>query len=131
MEAQLLLAEHAVQHHDGTVSMLRGGITHFWTTETPFRVKGTLFVRILSDMAEQGPHKVDLRLMDQDGKFLGPTVEGSFNAPSGGGASTLLLGIEVQLQQAGRYQFNLKVDNVVLGTLTLTAAFKEQGEQQG
>lgn len=122
MNAQLIFAEAATQHPDGTVSMLRAGISNVRGSSPPFNLNGMLVVRILADRADHGKHDFDLACMDEDGKVGGPTLRGQFEIPTGGGVANLLLGFAMAFPKAGRYTFNLRIDNVVRGDLTITAS---------
>lgn len=122
VDAQLLFAEAATQHPDGTFSVLRGGITAVWATAPPIALDGVLVARIIADSADRGSHEFDLACMDEDGKPGGPTLKGQFDVPTGGGNVNLIMGYAMRFPKHGRYTFNLRVDNVLRGELTLTAA---------
>ncbi len=122
MNAQLLLAEAATPHPDGTVSLLRGGITHIWGKAAPFAFRGSLVIRIEGEMGDAGAHQLELRCMDEDGRTVGPDVRGSFAVPTGGGTTHTILGVDVSFPRKGRFTFSLRIDNVVVATLTVTTA---------
>ena len=133
MRATLLLAEAATTHPDGTTSMLRAGIDRVWSKEPPVPLRGVLFVRIESDMGDSGPHQLDLRCMDEDGREALPKVDAQFQVPQGGGVSTILLGMSVRFAKYGRYHWVLRVDNVQQDTWKITVAAKpaEKGPAKG
>lgn len=124
MKGQLILAEHATAHPDGTISMLRSGIDRIGTKQLPAKFQGTLIVRIAGDLADAGPHEMDLRCMDQDGKLQLPTVQGRFEIPQGGGVTNLLFGLEVAFPEAGKMGWYLRVDRTSLDDLPFTVSLE-------
>jgi len=75
MKGTLLLAEAATTHPDGTVSVLRAGITHVWAQVAPMQFQGMIVVRFVSDIGDQGPHSFDLRCFDEDGGSVLPPLQ--------------------------------------------------------
>jgi len=124
MKASLMLAEYATAHPDGTVSVLRGGISHVWGEGGPVALEGRFVVRIVHDPGDMGPHQFDLRCLDEDGGPVLPPLSGHFETPRGGGLTNFILGFGVNFPKLGRYEFVLRVDNVQLDTWVVTAAKK-------
>jgi hypothetical protein len=122
MKGKLILAEAATGHPDGTISMLRAGINQAAGPGMPFPFTGSLVVRLESDLTDMGQHQFDLRCMDMDGKTIMPPIQGGFDVPQGGGVTNLIIGIGVPIPKAGRYEFCLRVDNVVQDTWAVTAS---------
>lgn len=122
MKGSLLLAEYATAHPDGTVSTLRSGITHIWGETAPVALQGMFVVRIEPDLGDAGHHKFDLRCIDEDGKFVLPPLDGSFDTPNRGGIVNFILGFGVQFPKFGRFEFVLRIDNVQRDTWVVTAA---------
>ena len=114
MKAKLLLAEAATGHPDGTISMLRAGITHVWVQQPPYGLQASLISRIEAELGDAGSHNFDLRCMNEDGAEVMPKMQGQFNAPQGGGANNLILNFTTAFPKPGRYTFVLRVDNVQL-----------------
>ena len=114
MKAKLILAAAATGHPDGTISMLRAGITHVWGDKPPIPLQATLVVRIESELSDMGNHDFDIKCMDEDGQQALPPVKGQFAVPQGGGVNNLILGLAVAFQKHGRYVFFVRVDNVEL-----------------
>ena len=111
MKARMTLAEAATGHPDGTLSMLRAGITHTWG-QLPVGLQAALAVRIEGEMGDAGPHEFDLRCMDTDGAEVMPQLKGQFEVPKGGGVMNFVLNFSMGFPQHGRYTFVLRVDNV-------------------
>ncbi|HEX5010785.1 MAG TPA: hypothetical protein VFY71_10310 [Planctomycetota bacterium] len=124
MKALLLLAETAASHPDGTVSVLRAGITHVWASPPAqqAQLQGCIVVRIECSMGDQGPHQFDLKCLDEDGKLVMPAMQGQFNVPQGGGVTNLLIQFATAFPRLGRFTFYLRVDNVEKDTWTVTVA---------
>ena len=101
-------------HPDGTVSVLRAGITRILSAELPVPFKGTLVAFFRPDLGDlKGTHSFDLRCVDQDGNDQVPTVKGSFaSQPSGGdGVSAVALEMQAGFKKYGKYLFVIRVDN--------------------
>ena len=120
MKGSLLLAEFATAHQDGTVSLLRSGITHLWGATLPIEFQGMMVARIFPDIGDQGPHTFDLKVLDEDGVTLAPPVAGHFDVAKAGGTSNFILGMNMTFTKFGRFLFVLRVDNVQCDTWTLT-----------
>lgn len=134
MKGKLILAEAATGHPDGTFSVLRAGLNQVSSDTLPTSLNGALVARIETDLADQGPHQFELRCMDADGKQMIQPIQGNFDAPQGGGNTNLILGIGIPLPKAGRYEFVLRVDNVVQDswafTVTIVAPAKQGAEDE-
>ena len=120
MKGSLLLAEAATAHQDGTVSVLRAGITHVWGTAVPINFGGVMVVRIEPDVGDQGPHGFDLKVLDEDGATILPPLAGRFDAPKGGGSVSFILGVGLSFPRFGRFVFVLRIDNVQSDTWIVT-----------
>lgn len=129
MQAQMTLAEAATLHPDGTVSMLRAGINHLWGQQAPFMLEGSLVVRLEADITEQGPHKFEVRCVDEDGRAVLPALQGQFRVPQGGGSINLILGLGAAIQKAGRFTFCILVDNVDQTRWTLNVSERKRGPE--
>jgi hypothetical protein len=130
MRGKLILAEAATGHPDGTVSMLRAGITHVWAETPPFPLQAALVARIETEMGDVGLHQAEIKCMDEDGQQVMPTIAGQFEAPQGGGNSTLILGFNAAFPKAGRYLFYLHVDKVERDAWPLTASVPPTKERK-
>jgi len=131
MEAQLILAEAAAHHSDGTLSMLRAGITHLWSEASPWNLHGSLVMRILADLGDRGKHEFDLQCLDEDGRTGAPPLKGQFEVPAGGGTTATVLGVQLKFEHAGKYTFYLRIDNVQRAELSLTCAQRSRAPGPG
>ena len=130
MKAKLILAAAATGHPDGTISMLRAGITHVWGDKPPIPLKATLVVRIESELSDMGNHDFDIKCMDEDGQQALPPLKGKFAVPQGGGVNNLILGLAVAFQKHGRYVFFVRVDNVELDSWTIAVGSRPPKKEQ-
>jgi len=111
MKAKLLLADAAVNHPDGTFSLLRGGIERINVApnKPPF-LKAALIARIEATVGEKGKHSFRLVCIDEDGSSVLPDLEGNFEVPEKGGNTHLVLNIQGVFPRLGRYSFIIAVD---------------------
>lgn len=112
MKAKMLLAEAATGHPDGTISMLRAGITHVWADSAPAALQGALVIRIEGNMGDKGLHRFDVLGMDEDGKEIVPRIAGQFEIPAGGGHASLVLNFGMAFPKLGNFTFIVRVDDV-------------------
>ncbi|HUG36203.1 MAG TPA: hypothetical protein VML54_04595 [Candidatus Limnocylindrales bacterium] len=131
MHAHLVMAEAATRHPDGTVSMLRAGITHLWAEKPPWTLNGALVVHLGTDPPDKGQHEFQLECMDQDGKSVLPAVKGQFMAPQGRSTTNLVIGLSMRFEQPGPHTFYFTVDKVQRGEWTLQCAVPPQREGAG
>ncbi len=131
MKAKMMLAEAATGHPDGTISMLRAGITHVWVQNPPYGLQASLVSRIEAEMGDAGPHQFDLRCMTDDGAEVMPKMQGQFTAPQGGGINNLILNFSTAFPKPGRYTFVLRVDNVQLDMCTVQVTQAPEGAPAG
>jgi hypothetical protein len=132
MKAKLLLSEAATGHPDGTISMLRAGITHVWTQPNPpYGLQAALVSRIEADLGDAGQHQFDLRCMNDDGAEVMPRLAGQFAVASGGGTNNLILNFNTVFPKPGRYTFVLRVDNVQLDQCSVQVTPAPAGQLPG
>lgn len=122
MKARLLLAEAATAHPDGTISMLRAGITNVWGDKPPVQLQASLVTRIEADPGDVGKHQVEIFLIDADGKEVMPKLSGEFEVARGGGHNNIILNFQVQFPKLGLFEFVIRIDNVQYDTWTLRTA---------
>jgi hypothetical protein len=122
VKARLLLAEAATAHPDGTISMLRAGITNVWGEKAPVPLQASLVTRIEADPGDVGKHGVEIFLMDADGKEVMPKLSGEFEVARGGGHNNIILNFQVQFPSLALFQFVIRIDNVQYDVWTLRTA---------
>jgi hypothetical protein len=122
LKARLLLSEAATSHPDGTISMLRAGITNVWGEKAPVNLQASLVTRIEADLGDVGNHQVEIFCIDDDGKEVMPKLQGQFQVARGGGHNNIILNFGVAFPTFGNYTFVVRIDNVQYDTWTLRAA---------
>ncbi len=118
----MIVAEAATAHPDGTISILRAWINQLSGQAPPFVLRGALAIRIEGEIGDSGTHKFDLRCLNEDGRDVIPKLEGSFEVPQGGGVSAFVLNLQAPFQNAGKYLFVLRVDQVQLSEWPMTVS---------
>ena len=130
MKARLLLAESATTHPDGTISMLRAGITNVWGEKPPVNLQASLVTRIEADLGDVGNHQIEIMCMDEDGKEVMPKLDGQFQVARGGGHNNILLNFGFGFPAFGLYTFVVRVDGMQYDTWTLRASPSPPGQGQ-
>ena len=120
MKAKLVLADSARVHSDGTMSMLRGGITNTMVPKgQPPLFRGSIAATIVVELGEQGKHAVRIVCCDEDGKQLF-RVEGGINAKETHFSAThIVFDISQKFPKFGRYTFVISVDGQQLDSWPL------------
>ncbi len=122
VKATLILADAASAHPDGTFSLLRGGITEVNVPPNrPAAFLGALVARVPRSMSETGTHAVKIGCVNEDGGEVAPPIEGGFEIPPQGGASQLVLSMQLALPRLGRYEFAIAIDKHQLDTWAFEA----------
>jgi len=119
MQVILLLSEAATGHPDGSFSTLRAGINRIVSSNVPIPLLCALVIRIEAQPAESGEHKLEVRLMNEDGKEVAPRFQRQFQVPAGGGATNLIIRMQSTLPKYGTYSFYVNVDGVLHQYLNL------------
>ena len=128
MKARLLLAEAATSHPDGTLSMLRAGITNVWGDKPPVNLQASLVTRSEADMGDVGNHQIEIMCQDEDGKEVMPKLEGQFQVARGGGHNNILLNFGFGFPKFGVFQFVVRIDNVQYDTWSIRAGQTPPGQ---
>src|SRR5207244_12291951 len=119
VKAKLLLAETGTRHADGTISLLRMGITHVWGKALPARFEGVLVVRIEATRIDAGKHEFEVVAMLQDGQEFARRLRGEFEVPKGGGNVNVILRFVTQFPKYDEYTFAALVDKGEQDQITL------------
>lgn len=117
-----MLAEAATAHPDGTVSMLRAGITRVQTSQMPMPLRLSLVASIAAEPSERGKHTLEMNCIDEDGNDRLPAISLQFETPPTGGTNHLIIAINKKLSEFGVYQFNLVIDREQKASCTLQVA---------
>lgn len=112
VKAELLLCEAAAAHPDGTVSMLRVG-TNVVSGALPLPFSASLVALVQMESGDGGVHDFDVQAIDIDGRHILPTIKGQVTTPNSEGRINLLMPINVQISQAGKFEFVLRIDRQI------------------
>ena len=109
-----VIADAANVSQEGKLNIL-GVFDTIWAREFPFRHAAMVFViRARADFTEQGPHQLDVRLMDADGSQLFK-AGGPLQVPAGVPGRPLkphvIMGLSgISFPSPGDYSFEVSVD---------------------
>lgn len=127
MKVRMLLAEAATTHPDGTMSILRSGITKVWGKEPPIQLQACLAIRVDCDIADAGDHQFDIRCMDADGQELLPKLAGQFTVPPGGAVQNLTFSFSAAFHKPVNAVFVMRIDNVECDRWSLDVVQSDEG----
>lgn len=92
-------------------------------------------LRVRFEQIEEGAHPVRISIVDEDGKAIGPSVDGNigvkFSANVHSVCANMVLNINgIQFEKPGRYSIDLAIDNRHEQSLPLTVLKVEPEPQQ-
>ena len=78
--------------------------------------------RIRFEKIEEGSHPIRIHIIDEDGKSIGPNLQGNINVNIGDDvdsrAANIVLNIQrLKLEKYGQYRIDLAIDNQIKGSL--------------
>ncbi len=78
--------------------------------------------RIRFEKIEEGSHPIRIHIIDEDGKSIGPKLQGNMNVSigdaEGSRAANIVLNIQgLKLEKYGQYRIDLAIDNQIMGSL--------------
>ena len=125
MEVDLaVVADAANVSQEGKLNIL-GIFDTIWTREFPVRHPTMVFVlRVTADITDQGSHRMQLRLMDEDGgqlfKAEGP-LQVPARAPGLPIKPNIIIGLNgISFQKSGDYSFEVILDDRHLKSVPLS-----------
>ena len=121
MEVDFAFLADGAEVANGKLHLVGGAFDTIWTRSVPFNhPKLSLVIRLLSSAAElDRKHKVEIRIMNEDGKVIPPSIGGDLeiqknpNLPKGWkqGFMTVMNFANLNFPNFGDYSFELLVDN--------------------
>jgi hypothetical protein len=80
--------------------------------------------RIRFNKIEEGSHPIRIQIIDEDGKSIGPKLEGNVNIRIGGDTDSTVANIVLNIQRLkfekyGQYRIDLAIDNQIKGSLPI------------
>jgi len=124
MNIEAFLLCDAATEQQGKLNVL-GAFDTIWTRSIPAKHPAcAIATRIRFERIEEGPHSVRIQVIDQDGRNIGPRLDGKVDvhpSPEADSAVTnLVLNIQgIEIPQYGTYRIDLAVDGKVEASLPL------------
>jgi len=80
--------------------------------------------RIRFEKIEEGSHTIRIHIIDEDGKSIGPKLQGNINLSIGDDVDSRVANIVLNIQRLtfekyGQYRIDLAIDNQIKGSLPL------------
>ena len=121
MEVDFAFLADAAEVANGKLHLVGGAFDTIWTQGMPLRYpKMSLALRLLLNTADfDRKHKIEIRLMNEDGKTIPPSIGGDLeiqrnaNLPKGWkqGFLTVMNFVDLNFPNFGDYSFELIVNN--------------------
>lgn len=106
-------------------NVLGGGIESMILTQLPKRRPFSLLMRIeYSAISESGNHRVEVRLVDADGKDRMPPVSLEVSFPREGRFFNLISSLNPQFEQYGTHSIEIAVDRHTIATIPINVVAK-------
>ena len=134
MDLDFALIADAAEAVNGKLHLINGAFDMIWTNQVPLTYPRISFViRLLMDASEVGrKHKIEISIMSEDGKRVGPTVGGELEVqrsphlPKGWkqGFLAVVNIASLKFPDFGDYSFELMVNDSCLKSVPLRLAQK-------
>lgn len=114
----------AATEQQGKLNVL-GALDTIWAKKLPaIHPACSIAIRVRFPKIEDGNHSVKINIIDEDGKSIGPKLEGNINVRIGDDvdsiASNIVLNIQgLKFEKYGQYRIDLDIDNQIKGSLPL------------
>ena len=124
MNIEAFLLCDAATDQQGKLNVL-GAFDNIWARKMPIKHPAcAVATRIRFDKIEDGNHSVRIQIIDQDGRNIGPKLEGNISVRTGPGldssVANLILNIQrLEFKDYGRYRIDLAVDRQIMASLPL------------
>ena len=123
MNIEAFLLCDAATEQQGKLNIL-GAFDNIFTKKVPtVHPACAVAARIRFEKIEEGSHPIRIRIIDEDGKSIGPKLEGNVNVRIIGddidsNVANIVLNIQrLKFEKYGRYRFDLAIDNQIKGSL--------------
>ena len=122
MNIEAFLLCDAATQQQGKLNVL-GAFDNIWAKQLPTKHPAcSVVTRIRFEKIEDGNHSVRIQIIDQDGKNIGPKLEGNISVRTGpnldSSVANFILNIQgLEFKQYGQYRIDLAIDNKIEGSL--------------
>lgn len=124
MNIEAFLLCDAATQQQGKLNVL-GAFDNIWAKQLPVKHPiCSVVMRIRFEKIEDGNHSIKIQIIDQDGKKIGPKLEGNISVQTrpelDSSVANLVLNIQgLKFEKYGQYRIDLAIDNQVKGSLPL------------
>jgi hypothetical protein len=122
MNIEAFLLCDAATDQQGKLNVL-GAFDTIWAKNVPtMHPACAIAVRIRFEKIEEGSHPIRIHIIDEDGKSIGPNLQGNINVNVGddmdSGIANIVLNIQrLKLEKYGQYRIDIAIDNQIKGSL--------------
>lgn len=124
MNIEAFLLCDAATDQQGKLNIL-GAFDNIWTRKVPtIHPACAVAVRIRFEKVEEGNHPIRINIIDEDGKPIGPKLEGNVNVrfvdDVDSTVTNMVLNIQgLKFEKYGQYRIDIAIDNQIKGSLPL------------
>lgn len=122
MNIEAFLLCDAATDQQGKLNIL-GAFDNIWTRKIPvIHPACAIAVRIRFEKVEEGNHPIRINIIDEDGKPIGPKLEGNVNVrfvdDVDSTVTNMVLNIQgLKFEKNGQYRIDIAIDNQIKGSL--------------
>jgi hypothetical protein len=122
MNIEAFLLCDAATDQQGKLNVL-GAFDNIWTKKVPtVHPACAVVARVRFEKIEEGSHPIRIHIIDEDGKPIGPNLQGTVNVNVGGdmdsGIANIVLNIQgLKFEKYGQYRIDIAIDNQIKGSL--------------
>jgi hypothetical protein len=122
MNIEAFLLCDAATQQQGKLNVL-GAFHNIWAKQLPVKHPAcSVAMRIRFEKIEDGNHSVKIQIIDQDGKHIGPKLEGNISVQTipelDSSVVNLVINIQgLKFEKYGQYRIDLAIDNQIMGSL--------------
>ena len=124
MNIEAFLLCDAATQQQGKLNVL-GAFDNIWAKQLPVKHPAcSVATRIRFEKIEDGKHSVKIQIIDQDGKNIGPKLEGNISVQTSpefdSSVANLVLNIHgLKFENYGQYRIDLYIDNEIVSSLPI------------
>jgi len=122
MNIEAFLLCDAATHQQGKLNIL-GAFDNIYAKKVPIvHPACAIAARIRFEKVEEGNHPIRILIIDEDGKSIGPKLDGNVNVSIGDDVDSTVTNIVLNIQRLkfekyGQYRIDLAIDNKIEGSL--------------